>query len=58
MIKAVLLFLVVMGVIAVIGNAIQPGFAMDQIKKRLGMGKPLVCPRCKQYQSTCGCKKG
>ena len=58
MIKAVLLFLIVMVLIAVIGNAIQPGFAQRQLKKRLGMGKPLVCPRCKQYQSTCGCKKG
>ena len=57
MIKAVLLFLIVMGVIAVIGNAIQPGFARDQIRKRLGLQRPQVCSRCKADPSNCGCKK-
>ena len=53
MVKAVLLVLVVMGVIAMIGNAIQPGFAARQLRKRFGG----VCARCNKPQATCHCKK-
>jgi ABC-type thiamin/hydroxymethylpyrimidine transport system permease subunit len=64
MIKSVLLFLLVMVVIAMIGNALMPGVINRQIKKRLaikklGVAKPLVCPRCKRYEigsGGCHCK--
>jgi hypothetical protein len=64
MIKAVLFFLVVMAVIAMIGNALMPGVVNRHIKKRLtikklGVAKPLVCPRCKGYligSGGCNCK--
>ncbi len=64
MIKGVLFFLLVMAAIGMIGNALMPGVVHRQIKKRLGIkklgvAKPLVCPRCKRYQigsGDCNCK--
>jgi hypothetical protein len=61
LIKSVILFLLVMIVIAMIGNALSPGLVKRQVKKRLGVAKPLVCPHCKRYligSTGCDCKKG
>jgi hypothetical protein len=59
MVKAVILFLVVMAAIALIGNAISPGSFWRQVGKTTGMRR---CPRCGRPligKASCDCgKKG
>ncbi len=57
-VKAVLVFLLVMLVIGMIGNALFPGALTKAAKKRLPLAKTKTCPRCGKYQigtSVCGC---
>jgi hypothetical protein len=61
MVKATLLFLLVMVAIGMIGNAIFPGSALRSVKKRLRLNKPSTCNRCGRYvigSKSCDCKKG
>lgn len=57
MVKAVILFLLVMAVIALIGNAIAPGSVRRQVGKSLGLTR---CTRCGRPMigKTCSCGKG
>ena len=57
-VKAVLVFLLVMLVIGMIGNALFPGALTKAAKKRLPLANTKTCPRCGKYQigtSVCGC---
>jgi hypothetical protein len=57
MIKAVILFLLVMVAIGMVGNALFPG----SVRRRLSRSKPKTCPRCGRYvigSKGCDCKKG
>jgi hypothetical protein len=61
MVKAVLVFLIVMVVIGMIGNALFPGSIRRGVKKRLVGAKPSTCPRCGRYvigSKGCDCRKG
>ena len=61
MVKAVLVFLFVMVVIGMIGNALFPGSIRRGVKKRLAGAKPSTCPRCGRYvigSKGCDCRKG
>ena len=61
MVKAVIVFLVIMLVIGMIGNALFPGSLGRSVKKRFGRAKPAVCPSCGRYVmglKGCDCKKG
>ena len=67
MIKAVLLFLVLMALIGIIGNALFPGAMARQAKARLwgknrrGGAKSASCTSCGRYligTKGCDCKKG
>jgi hypothetical protein len=61
MVKAAILFLVVMVLIGIIGNALFPGAIGRGVKKRLTGGKPSTCPRCGRYvigSKGCDCRKG
>ncbi len=61
MVKAVVVFLVIMLVIGMIGNALSPGSVGRAVRKRLGSVKPERCPRCGRYMigpKGCDCKKG
>ena len=61
MVKAVIVFLGIMLVIGMIGNAIAPGSVGRSVKKRFGRAKPASCPRCGRYvigPKGCDCKKG
>ena len=64
-VKAVLVFLLVMLAIGMVGNVLFPGALSKAAKKRLPLGKSLplaktpTCPRCGKYQigtSVCGCE--
>jgi len=57
MIKAVIVFLLVMLVIGMVGNALFPG----SVRRRLRPSKPKTCPRCGRFiigSKGCDCKKG
>lgn len=57
MVKAVILFLVVMAAIALIGNAISPGSFWRQVGKTAGLKR---CPNCGKPllgKSVCDCRK-
>ena len=67
MIKAVMVFLSLMIVIGIVGNALFPGAMARQLKSRLrgkirlGAAKPPTCPGCGRYvigAARCGCGKG
>lgn len=61
MIKAVLVFLLVMLAIGMVGNALFPGSLGRSVKKRLGLAGPATCKRCGRYvigSKGCDCKKG
>jgi len=61
MIKAVLIFLLVMLAIGMVGNALFPGRIGGSVKKRLGLANPATCKRCGRYvigSKGCDCKKG
>jgi len=61
MIKAVLVFLLVMLAIGMVGNALFPGRIGSSVKKRLGLANPATCKRCGRYvigSKGCDCKKG
>ena len=67
MIKAVMVFLLLMVVIGIVGNALFPGAMARQLKSRLrgkirlGVAKPPTCPacgRCVIGEVRCGCSKG
>ena len=49
MVKGVIVFLVVMLVIGMIGNAVSPGLVGRSMKKRLGRAKHASCPHCGRY---------
>lgn len=58
LIKAVFVFLLVMVVIGMIGNALFPGAVSKVAKRRLPLAKSRTCPKCGRYQigtSGCGC---
>ena len=62
MVKAVILFLVVMAAIALIGNAISPGSFWRQVGKSTGFktGGMRRCERCGKPllgKTTCDCRK-
>jgi hypothetical protein len=57
MIKAVMLFLIVMLVIGIVGNALFPG----AMTRKLSRKRPGTCPRCGRFiigSRGCDCKKG
>lgn len=57
MIKAVIVFLLVMLVIGMVGNALFPG----SVRRRLRPSKPKTCPRCGRFMigsKGCDCRKG
>lgn len=61
LVKAVLLFLLVMVVIAMLGNAMFPGAIGRGVRRRLGAGRAKTCPRCGRHligtsDCTCGGK--
>jgi hypothetical protein len=61
MVKAAIVFLVVMLAIGMIGNALSPGLVGRTVRKRFGRAKPASCPRCGRYvigHKGCECKKG
>lgn len=62
MVKAVLLFLLVMVVISMVGNALSGGALTRAAKKRLRLPRAATCSRCGRYligKSGCDCgKKG
>jgi hypothetical protein len=61
MVKAAILFLVVMVLIGIIGNALFPGAIGRNVKKRLTGRKASTCPRCGRYvigSKGCDCRKG
>lgn len=61
MVKAVIVFLMVMLAIGMIGNALSPGLLGRTLRKRMGRAKPSRCPRCGRYligRQGCECKKG
>ncbi len=61
MIKAVIVFLLVMLAIGMVGNALFPGRIGGSVKKRLGLANPATCKRCGRYvigSKGCDCKKG
>ncbi|MDB5659798.1 MAG: hypothetical protein JWS10_2413 [Cypionkella sp.] len=61
MIKAVLVFLLVMLAIGMVGNALFPGRIGGSVKKRFGLSSPATCKRCGRYMigsKGCNCKKG
>ena len=67
MIKAVVVFLLIMAVIGIIGNALFPGAMARQVKSRmrgknrLGAAKSATCKACGRYvigAKGCDCKKG
>jgi len=67
MVKAVIVFLLLMVVIGIISNALFPGAMARQVKSRvwgrnrLGSAKSGTCKACGRYvigASGCDCKKG
>ena len=61
MIKAVIVFLLVMLAIGMVGNALFPGSVGRSVKKRFGLANPATCKRCGRYvigSKSCDCKKG
>ena len=61
MVKAVIVFLLVMLAIGLVGNALFPGRIGGSLKNRFGVGKPATCKRCGRYvigAKDCDCKKG
>jgi hypothetical protein len=59
LIKAVILFLLVMVAIGMVGNALFPGSISKAAKKRLPLAQNKICPKCGKYQigkSECGCR--
>ena len=65
MIKAVIVFLIVMLGIGMIGNALFPGRMTRKLKKTMANANPLkkppTCKRCGRYvigKSGCDCGKG
>ena len=57
MIKAVILFLLLMVVVAMIGNAIAPGSFWRQVGKATGMRRCQDCGRPLLGKTTCDCRK-
>jgi hypothetical protein len=60
MIKAVLVFLIVMAVIAMIGNALFPGALTRRMKQQLRLTPAAKCTSCGRHligTSGCNCKK-
>ncbi len=60
MIKAVLVFLVIMAVIAMIGNALFPGALTQSVKNRLRLKPAAKCNSCGRHligTQGCSCKK-
>lgn len=58
LVKAVLVFLLVMVVIAMLGNAILPGAIGRGVRRRIGAGRPAVCKTCGKPRigsSACSC---
>lgn len=58
LIKAVLVFLLVMVVIAMLGNAMFPGAIGRGVRRRIGAVRPGVCKDCGKPRigsSACGC---
>lgn len=61
MIKAVLIFLLVMVVGGMLSNLLFPGSVRRSIDKRLRPAKPATCPKCGRFiigSRGCDCKKG
>jgi hypothetical protein len=57
MVKAVIMFLVVMAAIGLIGNAIAPGSFWRQVGKTTGMRRCAKCGRPLIGKATCDCGK-
>lgn len=58
LVKAVLLFLLVMVVIAMLGNAMFPGAIGRGVRRRFGAVRPAVCKDCGRPvigKSGCAC---
>ena len=58
LIKAVILFLLVMAAIGMVGKALFPGALGRAVKKRVPLAKSVPCPKCGKYQigkSGCVC---
>lgn len=67
MIKAVILFLLIMAVIGIIGNALFPGAMARQVRSRvrganwLNARKPVTCKACGRHvigSAGCNCRSG
>lgn len=59
LIKAVLVFLLVMVVIAMLGNAMFPGAIGRGLRRRIGAARPSVCKSCgKPLIGKSGCSCG
>jgi hypothetical protein len=61
MIKAVLVFLLIMVAIAMVGNAFFPGSVGRKFRDKTGLKGPATCKACGRYiigSKGCGCKKG
>lgn len=57
MVKAVILFLVVMAAIALIGNAIAPGSVWRQVGKTVGMRRCPTCGKPLIGKGPCDCRR-
>ena len=58
MIKAVTLFLLVMLLIGLVGNALFPGALSGMARRKTGLDKARRCPKCNRYRvgkSDCSC---
>lgn len=56
--KAIIVFLLVMVVIGMIGNALFPGALSQAARRRLPLARTGTCPRCGRYligKSGCDC---
>lgn len=56
--KAIIVFLLVMLVIGMIGNALFPGALGQAAKRKLPLAGTATCPRCGRYRigkSACDC---
>jgi hypothetical protein len=61
MIKAVLVFLLVMVLIGMVSNLIFPGSVRRSLTGKRRPAKPATCPRCGRFiigSKGCDCKKG
>lgn len=60
MVKAVLIFLLVMALIGMIGNALSGGALKGILTRRMTRGMVNTCPRCGRYllgKSSCDCSR-